>query len=325
MLIGAVSSLLLGCQEHEESIRAYDVPKPALNRILALILPQGEDVWFFKLVGPAEAVAEARPAFLQFVHSVQFPAKGSRISWKSPDGWRVPAYEGSNLLVEVGPASSQLELTVTRLPVAAAAVRANVNRWRGLLGMPALEPDEELDEFAKPLALDAGNATLVELAGPGTGKTRRGGPRAGSPRPGRPASNKFDYTMPEGWERIANVPLSEATFEAKEGGEVVLVTVSPLSGNAGGLLKNVNRWRTEQAGLPAIGEEELDKFVKTFEAGEIHGKIVDVDGPNKRIVAVIAARGKTTWFFKLFGPAEAVGKQQAKFKQFLGSFRFKGE
>jgi hypothetical protein len=323
LIIGASATLALGCQEHDEQIRAYDVPKPSMNRILGVILPHGEDTWVFKLVGPDEAVGEAQAAFLQFVRSVQFSAdKGRPLTWKAPDDWRVASDKGGYYSAyEVGPASAPLEFTVTRLPPLAASVLPNVNRWCRLLGLPALEAGEGLDEVAKPLALDVGNATLVDLVGPGSGKTRRDGPHGGGAhRPDRP-----DYTVPKGWKKVASVQFSQATFEAEEAGQVVKITMSPLAGDAGGLLKNVNRWRTDQAGLPEIGQDELPNLMKPFDAGEVRGQIVDIDGPTMRILAVIARRGNTTWFFKMYGPAEAVGRQQDNFKKFLGSIRFGGE
>jgi hypothetical protein len=41
--------------------------------IVAALLPWNGGTWFFKLTGPAEAVARAKPAFLSFLKTVRIP------------------------------------------------------------------------------------------------------------------------------------------------------------------------------------------------------------------------------------------------------------
>jgi hypothetical protein len=48
----------------------------ASQRILAAVVKQGDRVWFFKLMGPADLVAEQKQAFDQFVESVRFDGPG---------------------------------------------------------------------------------------------------------------------------------------------------------------------------------------------------------------------------------------------------------
>lgn len=50
--------------------------KPS-QRILAAVVKQGDRVWYFKLMGPAELVTEAKPAFEQWVESVRFDGSPS--------------------------------------------------------------------------------------------------------------------------------------------------------------------------------------------------------------------------------------------------------
>jgi hypothetical protein len=42
------------------------------QRLLAVMVPRGKRVWFFKMVGPAAAVAQQKTAFDTFVQSVRF-------------------------------------------------------------------------------------------------------------------------------------------------------------------------------------------------------------------------------------------------------------
>ncbi len=58
------------------------------------------------------------------------------------------------------------------------------------------------------------------------------------------------------------------------------------------------------------------------------GQYVDLTGPESagglRILAVMVPREKTTWFFKMRGPADLVGRQKSAFEAFVGSVRFTG-
>jgi len=44
-----------------------------------------------------------------------------------------------------------------------------------------------------------------------------------------------------------------------------------------------------------------------------------------RILAVMVSRGDISWFFKMRGPADLVGREKAAFEAFIGSVRFVAE
>jgi hypothetical protein len=46
---------------------------PAATRIVAVLVPWQGSTWFFKLTGPNEAVERAKPAFLDFIQTVEAP------------------------------------------------------------------------------------------------------------------------------------------------------------------------------------------------------------------------------------------------------------
>jgi hypothetical protein len=46
---------------------------PGAKSMLGAIVPYGGSTWFFKLMGPGPAVAAAKPAFIEFLHSVRAP------------------------------------------------------------------------------------------------------------------------------------------------------------------------------------------------------------------------------------------------------------
>src|SRR5262249_21975992 len=140
--------------------------------------------------------------------------------------------------------------------------------------------------------------------------------------PGHPGLN---YTTPDGWTKAANTQFSVLTFRVQEGGRTAEVTVSPLGGPAGGLLANVNRWRG-QLGMPPATEADLAKEVRQLTVAGAPAPYVDLGGPEaaggQRILAVAAAHGGQTWFIKMKGPADVVGKQKAAFEAFAASVKF---
>ncbi len=93
-----------GCGDDE--VRHYDVPKappppsphsghaPAHadgtpQRLLGAVIPRGSQVWFFKVVGPAERLEEQKEGFVRFLSTVRFSDTGAPpVTWTLPDGWR---------------------------------------------------------------------------------------------------------------------------------------------------------------------------------------------------------------------------------------------
>lgn len=113
--------VLLGCEE--EPLRTYAAPKPAA--------PAAQTV--------ADPVA---PPAHDHVH----------VGWELPEGWRQVENAQSMRFatIHAGDAAQPLEISVTHLPGSAGGIIANVNRWRGQLGLPPAESGEltsEMDAF----------------------------------------------------------------------------------------------------------------------------------------------------------------------------------
>ncbi|MBW3542522.1 MAG: hypothetical protein KY476_19845, partial [Planctomycetes bacterium] len=192
----ALVLLTSGCRE-EASIRAFTVPKQELidpppqveadqtpatplvpTRMLAAIVPGDEDkVWFFKLMGPDQAVAAREPQFREFLESVRL--EGGEPRWTLPEGWR--ALPGSSLrfatlVVGSDDAGRPLELTV--IPLGQSGNRdeyllANVNRWRDQLGLEDISA-AELERELETVELGSGTAYTVNLAGRAAGPPSMG-------------------------------------------------------------------------------------------------------------------------------------------------------
>src|SRR5205807_196026 len=101
-------------------------------RLLGAMIPHEKSTWFFKLVGPLDAVEKQKAAFDGFLGSLKF--KGAEdVEWKLPEGWEKGRDRPTRYAtLQVGPKDEGLELSVTRLgdePQTRSEL-ANVNRWR---------------------------------------------------------------------------------------------------------------------------------------------------------------------------------------------------
>lgn len=322
-LFGALTiAALTGCRDDE--VRRYRVPKPVTTpmRLLGAIIPHGERTWFFKLLGPAPAVGEHKETFDRFLATVQFSDKGERpIAWTVPDGWREEPGGPMRYATLKSEGKDHLELTVTTLGRDGGAILPNVNRWRGQIGLPPVG-EAELASFARALTVGGEKATVIDLIGTG-GDTSSMSASAAPVTVGEPPRSGLRYDTPSGWtERPAANGFARATFAVTDGGQTAEITVTPLGGMAGGLLANVNRWRG-QVGLGPTTEEQLPKDQKHLDVAGTPCPYFDLAGPKgERILAVAVPHGGQTWFLKMKGSAELVGRQQGNFEAFAQSVRF---
>jgi hypothetical protein len=170
-------------------------------RMLVAVLRREGTAWFFKMTGDDELVAQQKPAFVSFLKSLTFggggpamaspaaselppshppiPSQGTapfaagtggagpaKPDWQVPSGWQEVA--GGQFLVAKftlsGPASAQAAVNVSSSVGDGGGLLANVNRWRGQLGLAPMA-DADLQQQAKALETTAGKAAVVEMAG----------------------------------------------------------------------------------------------------------------------------------------------------------------
>ncbi len=146
-----------------------------------------------------------------------------------------------------------------------------------------------------------------------------------------PGVDKLAYSIPEGWkENPKRDAMLQAALQVTEGGATADVTISAFPGPAGGLLANINRWRS-QIGLGPVTEEQLKKDAKRIEIAGADGVFVEMVGPEaagaqrEATLGVVHVHNDKTWFVKMRGPADLVMKQKAKFESFVRSVRFDGK
>lgn len=153
------------------------------QRMLAAIVPAPEKVWFFVLVDEPQRIAAHEAEFEEFVLGVRFagapvaaapPAGGAEetMTWTLPDGWAKQTEGSSSMRVAtfVSSASPDLEVTITRFPGAVGGLLANVNRWRGQLG---LAPVRDLaDESLTDVVVAGAPGQLLDLRAEGNNPRR---------------------------------------------------------------------------------------------------------------------------------------------------------
>ena len=162
------------------------------GRILGVIQHRDGMAWFYKMTGDADLVEQQKPAFVEFLKSLNFgaaaqtqtelpsghPAVGDvntpatmsapvshegQPSWQVPAGWQeVPA--GQFLVAKfniTGSGGATAAVNVSMSAGDGGGLAANVNRWRGQLGLP---PETEM---LQPPQIDVagGKASLMDISG----------------------------------------------------------------------------------------------------------------------------------------------------------------
>lgn len=307
-----------GCARDE--VNVYDTPYEK-QRLLGAIVLTDSNAYFFKLMGPADEIAANRDDFLKFVKSLRFPAEGKQpVTWELPPEWTAELAGATGMGIRYATVyipNGQV-VSVTRLTDKGGGLIANLNRWRDQMKLPPMNVDELLKECQRVELGDGHIALVVDM------ESARGLAAVPEETP-RPASKPLDYDLPEGWkEQSAAGKMWLAGFRVEADGQVAEITVTPLGGLAGGIAGNVNRWRG-QVGLPEASEEQIVKASQTIEVAGVKSTYVDLAGPQgRRMLAVISPRGENTWFIKMLGPSDLVGKQRAAFESFAKSLRIGG-
>jgi hypothetical protein len=322
---------LAGCQSDE--VRTYTAPHEAVApdpkvRLLAAIVPAGDDTWFFKLASREDVVEITQPAFDALVRSVTFTGKGDQsIQWKVPANWESregPPPRFATLNPRGMPA---VELTISKLP--RQELKPNLDRWRRLdLGLGPV-PAQDVGKYTRTIQVAGRDVTLVDMTGPGVRSKGRGPMRGAGGRPAPPpAGGVPTYTAPEGWTKVGPYVKDgirvDDSFRVGAGDSRAEVTVLALGGPTGSSAANVNRWRG-QVGLGPISEAQLAKDPpRQVELAGGKGTYFDLAGPRKRMLLVVLEKGKQKWYFKMLGDADAVGQQKGAFERFVQSVKFPG-
>lgn len=143
------------------------------------------------------------------------------------------------------------------------------------------------------------------------------------PPPPRPGGGALAWTLPSGWsESRGGGGMRYATLRSPVAGKVD-VSVTVLSGEAGGELANVNRWRN-QIGLPPLDAAALAAARKPVRAklGPVSLYDFTSEGAQRsRVVAGFTVVEGNTWFVKMSGDEGPVGAARPDFVRIVESLR----
>jgi hypothetical protein len=142
--------LLIACQKN--AVTVAKVPKEA---------PQ-----------PAAAAMPGSPMGMGMgAPPAEHGAPRSALRWKLPKGWTDSPASGMRYATLKAPAEGKLDISVTMLAGTAGGELANVNRWRGQIGLPPVE-ESALGKSRQVVKTPAGEIALYDFTGEGEKKTR---------------------------------------------------------------------------------------------------------------------------------------------------------
>jgi hypothetical protein len=326
--------LLTACGE--EKVTSYKVPKEKDPELPA-------------------ATTQTAPGADGSMAGTSVPTSGSgALAWDVPATWTPePAKPMRKASYSV---PGGCELSVTAFPGDVGGELANVNRWRGQIGLaPLSEADlgsvlSRIDVNGLRVAVAdlgggeksilglmvavEGSTWFFKLAGPSAGvnaarddfikfaRTLRAGDTsmAGSAVP-TPQAPGLAWTAPSGWQVGPDNPMRKATYEIPGPDGACELTITAFPGDVGGELANVNRWRG-QIGLSPISEGELGAALTRLTADNLSFAVADLKADSgKAIVGAMLPLGGSTWFFKMTGSPAAVSAAKPQFLDFIRGVR----
>ena len=151
-----------------------------------------------------------------------------------------------------------------------------------------------------------------------------------APVSSEPSSAQFkpNWDVPSGWKEVPGGQFLVAKFVLPGGGDLpAAVNVSKSPGDGGGLLANVNRWRS-QLGLGPVTDGDLAAQVQALDLPNGKVTLADISGQDARtgkkarLLAAVVPRSGETWFYKLMGSAQVVQQEKDSFMKFVQGVKY---
>ena len=166
------------------------------KRLLAAIVRQPIQTWFFKLAGPMDIVTAQKDNFDSFIHSLKFPVSAPDtsaqaptppppaasaadasphaseplpITFTAPSGWTQQSKQNQFRVVgfDIAAGNQSAFVSVSRMPENSGSVLDNVNRWRGQVNLERIgDPAQTGAQATQVAGLDA---KLWDFDGPASG------------------------------------------------------------------------------------------------------------------------------------------------------------
>lgn len=166
--------------------KLYEFAGPT-EHILVASVPRNGAMWFIKMQGDKDVVTDAEPVFRDFLKSIHFSSDASTSApapeavaapaatdgaasdepkWNLPANWteKPPGPMLFKAFTATDKDGQSANVTVSFFPGDVGGIFANVNRWRGQMGLPPVE-EGALSSVTEPLETDGGKGTLVDFTG----------------------------------------------------------------------------------------------------------------------------------------------------------------
>jgi hypothetical protein len=140
--------------------------------------------------------------------------------------------------------------------------------------------------------------------------------------------NRVHWTVPSHWESVpaSGFKLAQFKVPGKQGPDANISIVT-LSGNAGGLLANINRWRG-QLGLGPITQKEVNAYTDRKKMGAFDMHLLDIRGEDvalsvnaqKRFLVSVFRVDGDSYFIKFSGESSQLELEKEVFLTFLEGF-----
>lgn len=153
-------------------------------------------------------------------------------------------------------------------------------------------------------------------------------PAVTSPSPvAAPSSGSLPirWAAPDHWIAKELSQLRKASYDVHGKGGVADFSLISLTGAAGGLHDNVNRWRG-QIGLDPQDAAAIDATVRHMDSAGLHFDVVEFASTGadaQRVIGALLTVSGETWFFKLIGPDAVVAAERESFIQFIRTVRIR--
>jgi len=156
------------------------IPRLVIVLAVALAVVTGcrrEEVTHFRI--PKEAAAAGGPAASPMGPASPSPdavppppaaSERGKLRWTLPKGWTEGAAGAMRYATLKLPVEGRIDVSVVVLPGPAGGELANVNRWRGQIGLPAVD-QPALASLRRTLRSKAGSLSVYELESEGTVKS----------------------------------------------------------------------------------------------------------------------------------------------------------
>lgn len=136
------------------------------------------------------------------------------------------------------------------------------------------------------------------------------------------------WQVPAGWREVPGGQFLVAKFIVSgNDSSPTAVNVSMASGEGGGVAANVNRWR-RQLGLPELADSDLQQSLTAVDTAGGKAMLVDMSGTDARtgqkarLVGAIVPQSGQTWFYKLMGNEQVVGREKDAFQKFVQGAKY---